>query len=68
MREKDGPTRIEELQGEKLAVPDLVAFGAAQIPQAYLRSKGVSVTLVAVNNRESVFRTVEKGLYPAGRE
>ena len=66
VRKKDGPTRIEELQGKKLAVPNLVAFGAAQIPQAYLLGKGISVTLVAVNNHESVFRTVEKGLYPAG--
>jgi phosphonate transport system substrate-binding protein len=66
VREKDGPTRIEELQGEKLAVPNLVAFGAAQVPKAYLLGKGVSVTLVPVNNHESVFRTVEKGLYPAG--
>ncbi len=63
---KDGPTRIEALNGDELAVPNLLAFGAAQIPQAYLRGKGVNVTLVAVNNHESVFRTVEKGLYPAG--
>ena len=66
VRKNDGPARIEELQGTKLAVPNLVAFGAAQIPQSYLRGKGVNVTLVAVNNHESVFRTVEKGLYPAG--
>ncbi len=66
VRKKEGPARIEELQGQKLAVPNLIAFGAAQIPQSYLLGKGVKVTLVAVNNHESVFRTVEKGLYPAG--
>ncbi len=65
-RKKGGPASIEELQGKELAVPNLVAFGAAQIPQGYLRGKGINVTLVAVNNHESVFRTVEKGLYPAG--
>ena len=63
---KDGPASIEALNGGKLAVPNLHAFGAAQVPQGYLRGKGITVTLVAVNNHESVFRTVEKGLYPAG--
>ena len=63
---KEDPIRIEELNGRELAVPNLLAFGAAQIPQAYLRGKGVNVTLAAVNNHESVFRTVAKGLYPAG--
>ena len=63
---KVGPASIEALNGGKLAVPNLHAFGAAQIPQAYLRGKGINVTLVAVNNHESVFRNVEKGLYPAG--
>lgn len=62
---KDGPARVEELQGKKLAVPNLIAL-AAQIPQAYLREKGIDVTLVAVNSHDSVYRTVEKGLYPAG--
>jgi phosphonate transport system substrate-binding protein len=63
---KDGPTRIEALNGGKLAVPNLHAFGAAQIPQGYLHGRGIDLTLVAVNNHESVFRTVEKSLYPAG--
>jgi phosphonate transport system substrate-binding protein len=63
---KDGPARITELQGKKMAVPNLLAFAAAQIPQSYLLGKGVNVTLVAVNNNESVFLTVEKGLYSAG--
>jgi phosphonate transport system substrate-binding protein len=63
---KDGPAHIAELQGKKMAVPNLLAFAAAQIPQNYLLGKGVNVTLVAVNNNESVYLTVEKGLYPAG--
>ncbi len=66
VRKEDGVSRIEELQGAVLAVPNLMAFGAAQVPHAYLRGKGVDVTLFAVNNHESVFRTVEKGVYPAG--
>lgn len=63
---KDGPASVEELHGKKLAVPNLIAFGAAQIPQAYLRGKGIDITLAAVNSHDSVYRTVEKGLYPAG--
>jgi phosphonate transport system substrate-binding protein len=63
---KDGPLHLSELQGTKLAVPNLSAFAAAQVPQSYLLSKGVHVTLVAVSNNESVYLTVEKGLYPAG--
>lgn len=62
---KDGPARIEDLQGKKLAVPNLMAL-AAQMPQAYLREKKIAVTLAAVNSHDSVYRTVEKGLYPAG--
>ena len=62
---KDGPARVEELQGKKLAVPNLISL-AAKIPQADLREKGIDVTLVAVNSHDSVYRTVEKGLYPAG--
>lgn len=62
---KDGAARLEDLQGKKLAVPHLMAL-AAQMPQAYLREKGIDVTLAAVNSHDSVYRTVEKGLYPAG--
>ena len=63
---KDGPTSVEELHGKKLAVPNLLALGAALMPQTYLREKGIDVTLVSVSSHDSVYRTVEKGLYPAG--
>jgi phosphonate transport system substrate-binding protein len=63
---KDGPQRLKELNGQKLAVPSLVSLGAAEIPQAYLRQQGIKVTLVAVGSHDSVYRTVAKGLYPAG--
>lgn len=62
---KDGPASVEELHGKKLAVPNLIAL-AALVPQAYLREKGIDITLAAVNSHDSVYRTVEKGLYPAG--
>lgn len=63
---KDGPSSLAKLQGAKLAVPSLNAFAAADLPAAYLRKKGINITMVAVNSHESVYRTVEKGLYPAG--
>jgi phosphonate transport system substrate-binding protein len=62
---KDGPASVEELSGKTLAVPNLVAL-ASQIPQAYLHGKGIDITLAAVNTHDSVYRTVEKGFYPAG--
>jgi len=62
---KDGPARVEELQGKKLAVPNLISL-AAQIPQTFLREKGIDVTLAAINSHDSVYRTVDKRLYPAG--
>lgn len=62
---KNGPSSVEELHGKKLAVHNLIAL-AALMAQAHLRENGVDVTLVAVNSHDSVYRTVEKGLYLAG--
>lgn len=62
---KDGPANIKELKGRKLAVPSLNAL-AAQLSDAYLRKNGIDVSLIAVNSHDSVYKTVEKGLYPAG--
>ena len=62
---KDGPQNIKALDGQKLAVPSLSAL-ASQIPQAYMLAQGIHVTLTPVVSHESVFRTVEKGLFPAG--
>ncbi|MDP1683013.1 MAG: phosphate/phosphite/phosphonate ABC transporter substrate-binding protein [Burkholderiales bacterium] len=62
---KDGPKSIEELHGKKLAVHNLIAL-AALMAQAHLREKGIDITLTAVSSHDSVYRTVEKGLYPAG--
>lgn len=63
---KDGPKTLAALQGTQLAVPNLNAFAAAELPAAHLRKKGIDFTMVAVTSHESVYRTVEKGLYPAG--
>ena len=63
---KDGPKTLAALQGTKLAVPNLNAFAAADLPSAHLRNKGIDVTLASVTSHDSVYRTVEKGLYPAG--
>ncbi|MEK6664171.1 MAG: phosphate/phosphite/phosphonate ABC transporter substrate-binding protein [Pseudomonadota bacterium] len=62
---KDGPKSVEELQGKKLAVHNLIAL-AALMAQAHLQEKGIDITMTAVSSHDSVYRTVEKGLYPAG--
>jgi len=62
---KDGPASVEELQGKTLAVHSLSSL-AAQLSHAYLNTKGIDVSLTAVSSHESVFRTVEKGIYPVG--
>lgn len=63
---KDGPKSLAALQGAQLAVQNLDAFAGAELPGAYLRKKGIKITMVAVGSHDSVYRTVEKGLYPAG--
>jgi len=63
---KDGPESVEALQGKTLAVPSLSSLGAAQMPQAYLKGKGIDVALAPVNSHDSVYRTIEKGLFSAG--
>jgi len=63
---KDGPRRIDELNGGKLAVPDLSAFVTRYFIQTHLHAMGVHMDPVSVNSNESVYRVVEKGLYPAG--
>ena len=62
---KDGLKSVKELEGKTIAVPNLNAL-ATQLPQAYLKKEGIDVSVAAVNNHESVFHTVEKGIYPAG--
>jgi phosphonate transport system substrate-binding protein len=64
---KDSPIRsLEELDGKTLAFPDPVAFAASIITQAELANRGLKVQAKYVSSHDSVYQSVEKGIYPAG--
>ena len=63
---KDGARQLDQLNGGKLAVPNLSAFVTRYFIQTHLHAMGVDMDRVSVNSNESVYRVVEKGLYPAG--
>jgi phosphonate transport system substrate-binding protein len=64
---KDSPVaRLEELAGATLAFPAPAAFAASVLPRAYLNSQGIEFTAKYVASHDSVYRSVAKGLYPAG--
>ena len=63
---RDGPDEIEGLKGEKIAVHDVSSFALAYIRHGFLQDQGVQIEPVGVGNLDSVFLTVDKGLYPAG--
>lgn len=64
---KDSPYKtIEDLQGLQIAFPGPVAIAATILPLAHLKKAGVTAKPVYVSSHDSVFRTVAKGLYPAG--
>lgn len=62
----DGPQQIGELQEAKVATHDVSAFMTVYVQNGYLREQGVQIMPVGVGSLESVFLTIEKGLYPAG--
>ena len=55
-----------ELSGTTLAFPAPAAFAASLLPRAYLKHESISFTPKYVSSHDSVYRTVAKGLYPAG--
>lgn len=57
---------LRELAGGTLAFPAPAAFAASVLPRAYLRAEGIPVTPKYVSSHDSVYRTVARGLYPAG--
>ena len=64
---KDSPIQSpRELGGETLAFPAPAAFAASMLPRAFLAREGISFTPKYVSSHDSVYRTVAKGLYPAG--
>ena len=64
---KDGPVKnVEHLNGKTIAFPTPAAIAATWLPLAMLKDKGVQVTPQYVNSMDSVYRSVAKGLFPAG--
>jgi len=64
---KDGPIQdVAQLNGQTVAFPTAAALAATWLPLGMLKDKGVQVTPQYVNSMDSVYRSVAKGLFPAG--
>jgi phosphonate transport system substrate-binding protein len=64
---KDSPIQSpRELDDETLAFPAPAAFAASVLTRAFLTREGITFTPKYVSSHDSVYRTVAKGLYPAG--
>jgi phosphonate transport system substrate-binding protein len=64
---KDSPYRdLLQLQGQTIAFPGPAAFAATSLPRFYLQKAGVTITPRYVAFHDSVYRSVAKGIYPAG--
>ena len=57
---------LSELNGLAMAFPSPAAFAATILPNLSLRKAGANVVPKYVSSHESVYRTVARGLYPAG--
>ena len=64
---KDSPiTTLAELDGRTLAFPAPAAFAATILTTADLLAQNVDFDAEYVSSHDSVYRTVAKGIYPAG--
>jgi len=64
---KDSPVKeLREFAGQTLAFPSPAAFAASVLPRARFRAEGIAITPKYVSSHDSVYRTVARGLYPAG--
>ena len=61
-----GYKSLKDLNGATMAFPSPNAFAATLLPQLSLKRMGVNVIPKYVASHESVYRTVARGLYPAG--
>jgi len=57
---------INELNGKTLAFPSPAAFAASILPRAFLTKSGIKFTPKYVSSHDSVYRSVQLKLYPAG--
>lgn len=57
---------LKDLNGVTMAFPSPTAFAATVLPQLSLKQLRVQVVPKYVSSHESVYRSVARGLYPAG--
>lgn len=57
---------LEDLSNQTIAFPAPSAFAASMLPRAHLNSSAIPITPNYVSSHDSVYRTVAKGLFPAG--
>jgi phosphonate transport system substrate-binding protein len=57
---------LEQLSGKTLAFPAPAAFAASILPRAHFSKNNIPVNAKYVSSHDSVYRTVAKGLFPAG--
>lgn len=62
----DGPQQLAALQGAKIATHNVSAFMTMYVRYGYLQEQGIQIDPVGVGSLDSVYLTVDKGLYPAG--
>lgn len=64
---KESPIQsLEELEGLQIAFPAPAAFAATVLPRTELTRHGVRIHPKYVQSHDSVYRSVAKGLFPAG--
>ncbi|MCB1876075.1 MAG: phosphate/phosphite/phosphonate ABC transporter substrate-binding protein [Chromatiales bacterium] len=64
---RDSPYHeLSDLQGQTLAFPSPAAFAASVLPRAELKRRGIAFEPKYVSSHDSVYRSVAKGLMPAG--
>jgi phosphonate transport system substrate-binding protein len=61
-----GINNLQDLQKSTLAFPAPGAFAATMLTQAALHKQDVNFTPKYVSSHDSVYRSVAKGIYPAG--
>jgi len=62
----DNISDIQGLSGRTLAFPSPGAFAASILPRAFLKQRGIDFTPKYVSSHDSVYRSVQLRLYPAG--
>jgi phosphonate transport system substrate-binding protein len=64
---RDSPIQsLAQLSGKTLAFPAPAAFAASVLPRAHFRNAGIDIEAKYVSSHDSVYRSVAKGLFPAG--